>query len=126
MQAAGARDWLRARGVSEDEIDRWQACGLPPQAAQAAVVDKRLRGRLRRALFPAAPLSALERQQLSALVALVDAVVDLNGMEKAPRFWGPGPVPWLGNLSPLEALYRHGGIGWVDDLVYRIRHGIYP
>jgi putative toxin-antitoxin system antitoxin component (TIGR02293 family) len=117
---------LRVRGAPADVLARLAASGLPGKAACDAVAAASLVSRLRARLAPQASLSRLEIARLTAVAALADDVLEMEGSAQAAhRFW-TGPMPWLGGKSPAETLSGRNGPGVVDDLVIRLKYGIPP
>jgi putative toxin-antitoxin system antitoxin component (TIGR02293 family) len=116
---------LLARGGDPAEIERIVASGLPVAVALRAVEATGLLSRLRRRLRPQSPLSPSERQCLQAVAKIAAEVDDMEGgADNASRFWHQ-PMPWLGDKTPAEALVRRDGLGVIDDLINRIKYGIY-
>jgi uncharacterized protein (DUF2384 family) len=85
-----------------------------------------LLGRLRRRLRPQSSLSVSEQQRLQAIAKIAAEIDDMEGgAEKALRFWHQS-MPWLGGKTPAEVLIQRDGLGVIDDLINRIKYGIYP
>jgi putative toxin-antitoxin system antitoxin component (TIGR02293 family) len=116
---------LRARGAEARLVDKIAASGLPAATALRAIQAIGLPGRLRRWLRPDAPLSEEERQRLAAVATIAADVDEMEGgAANAGRFWD-GAMPWLGGKTPAQALVRRDGPGVIEDLVTRIKYGIY-
>ena len=122
MNDEQAKDVLRARGADPALLERIAQSGLSVAVASATGVL----GRLWRPLRPEAPLSSEERQRLQAVAELAADVADMEqGADGARRFWN-GPMPWLSGRTPAQALAHRGGLGVIDDLLNRLKYGIYP
>ena len=117
---------LRVRGAPADVLARLAAGGLQGKAACDAVAASGPMSRLWSRLSPRAPLGRAEIARLTAIAALADDVLEMEGStEAAQRFW-TSPMPWLGGKTPAETLAGRSGPGIIDDLVNRLRYGIPP
>jgi putative toxin-antitoxin system antitoxin component (TIGR02293 family) len=91
---------------------------------------RRLRGE------PQPPLDPSERVRLmlsrmrpadrrDAEAVRQEAIEDF-GSERAADEWLSGMVPFLGHVRPIDVMRKPKGRAAVRDVLYRLRHGIYP
>ena len=91
---------------------------------------RRLRGAPEPALDPADRVRLMLARMRIADRRDAEAVrqeaIDDFGSERAADEWLSCKVPFLGHVRPIDILRKPKGRAAVRDVLYRLRHGIYP
>jgi putative toxin-antitoxin system antitoxin component (TIGR02293 family) len=96
-----------------------------PAKTLSAVVGVSYRTVQRRSDAPAKPLSEAQSYRLWKFAEILASATELQGDQKAAEAWLSEPAPALDRHTPLDLMTTPAGAEIVEELLTRLKYGVY-